>query len=94
MWSRGYGELLYVSDADSMISVPIEFEGRESLSVGSPTALFSTGPYWIDFYHQSHAVTADGERFIMIRVAESGAPRHDLVVVENFFEELRRRVGG
>ena len=94
MWSRGGGELLYVSDADSMISVPIEFEGRESLSVGSPTALFSTGPYWIDYYHQSHAVTADGERFIMIRVAESGAPRHDLVVVENFFEELRRRVGG
>lgn len=93
MWARGGRELLYVTLADSMVSVAVAADG-ESLTLGPPTALFSTQPYVLDFYHPAHDVTADGERFVMIRISDSELDRHELVVVENFFEELRLRAGG
>jgi hypothetical protein len=33
-------------------------------------------------------VTADGRQFVMIRETESGSSQEELVVVENWFQEL------
>jgi hypothetical protein len=41
-------------------------------------------------------VTPDDQRFVMVRYAGSGseeAPAGALIVVENFFEELKEKVG-
>jgi len=58
-----------------------------TLAVSEPEALFSLDPYVIDGYD----ATEDG-RFVMIR--RRGATRpSELIVVENWFEELKARVG-
>jgi hypothetical protein len=44
-----------------------------------------------DQYRSGYDVTADGKRFIMVKLPEGSAPRRINVIV-NWFEELRRRV--
>ncbi len=43
-------------------------------------------------FHQQYDVTPDDQRFVMIRnlVADEAG---ELIVVENFFEELKAKVG-
>ena len=55
---------------------------------GSPQVLFSATEYRSDFYHAAYDVSVDGERFVMIRVSENGSLDEELIVVENWFEEL------
>jgi hypothetical protein len=60
---------------------------------GRQRVLFSARPYVTEAVHQGYDVAPDGQRFVMIRrgtVQGSGEP--PLVVVENFFEELKRKV--
>jgi len=54
VWTHSGRELLYVSASDSMISVPIP-DGADFHS-GTPTALFSTRPFFIGPFHQSFAI--------------------------------------
>ncbi len=42
--------------------------------------------------HQQYDVTPDGQRFVMIRNV-GVEERSELIVVENFFEELKAKVG-
>jgi hypothetical protein len=90
VWGSGGRELFYVSGADSMVVVDVSAD--EALDFGEERALFPTAPYRTDFFHQAYAVTADGQRFVMIRINEADPPIEDLIVVENFFAELRQRV--
>ncbi len=44
-------------------------------------------------FHRKYDVTPDNERFVMIRnLGVDETP--ELIVVENFFEELKAKVGG
>jgi len=56
--------------------------------------LFSTQSYRAEVFHRMYDVTPDDQRFVMIRVQGEGVQDDvQLIVVENFFEELRERVG-
>ena len=57
---------------------------------GPEQVLFSATEYKSDFFHAAYDVTADDQRFVMIRVSESGSLDEKLIVVENWFEELMR----
>ena len=59
---------------------------------GARRALFSTQSYRSITVHQQYDVTRDDQRFLMIR-DRSGAEETELIVVENFFEELKAMVG-
>jgi serine/threonine protein kinase len=91
IWTRGGKELMYANGADSMVVV--EIDAAEEFEFGEEKVLFSTYPYRTDFFHQSYDVTADGQRFVMIRIDEAGRASDELIVVENWFEELREKVG-
>ncbi len=43
-------------------------------------------------FHQSYDVTPDDQRFVMIRNSRD-VEASELIVVENFFEELKAKVG-
>jgi len=90
VWARSGRELFYVNGADSMVVVAVS-PGR-GFEFGEERGLFSTASYRTDFFHQPYDVTADGQRFVMIRINETDPPIEDLIVVENFFVELRQRV--
>jgi hypothetical protein len=59
---------------------------------GQHRVLFPVTDYYTYAFHPQYDVTPDDQRFVMIRyrgVGEAG----ELIVVENWFEELKERVG-
>jgi Tol biopolymer transport system component len=94
-WRGDGGELYYQFTNDGAVrifAVPITITGS-GLSPGAPRQLFegrglgSTGPA------RGYDVTPDGTRFLFTRIVEAPPrPPIQLVLVENFVEELKRRV--
>jgi serine/threonine-protein kinase len=89
MWTRGGRELVY-REGDKMMAVDIDLATGAS---GQPRVLFS-GPYpsnqgWTR--PRSYDVTPDGERFLLTKLPGE-QPRPRIVVVLNWFEELRAKV--
>ncbi len=92
-WARSGRELFY-RNGDQMMAVDIET--REGFRAGTPKVLFegsysgSPAPLQPGF---GYDVSPDGRRFLMIKLASKPNPSVEhLNVVENWFEELRRRV--
>ena len=78
-WSRDGRELFYISGDDRMMAVKIETDPR--FKAGSPKELFRRK-------YTDYDVAPDG-RFVMIE-REKGDESSDLVVVFNWFEELKK----
>jgi eukaryotic-like serine/threonine-protein kinase len=88
-WSRDGRELFYRSVQRGMMAVSVETE--RGFSIGATSVLFSDVDYLRSIARRQYDVTADGERFILIRPV--GAERESqLILVQNFSEELKRRV--
>ena len=70
----------------------VEVETEPAFKVGRPTPLFEE-PYEIDPYggvNPNYDVSRDGQQFLMVR--SSGSETADLIVIQNWFEELKERV--
>ncbi len=59
---------------------------------GERRALFSMQVYLSDALHLQYGVMPEDQRFVMIRNPGS-VEAGELIVVENFFEELKAQVG-
>ena len=86
LWSRDGQELFYRS-ADAVMAVAVDTD--PSFSVESPEVLFD-GDYHLADGGPNYDVSPDGERFLMIEQTESTATTPQIVVVLDWFEELRR----
>ncbi len=95
LWSRDGRELFYLSSDKVMTAVQVTAEGRR-IDLGSPEPLFRVPDVLLrveSLYYTPWDVAADG-RFIMARERSSPeAAAGTLIVVENFFEELKAKVG-
>jgi serine/threonine-protein kinase len=85
LWSRDGQELFYRS-ANKVVSVAIETE--PVFGVGTREVLFEEA-YVGRIVLANYDIHPDGERFVMIKTGEESG---ELIVVLNWFEELRRRV--
>jgi Tol biopolymer transport system component len=86
MWSHRGNELFYRGASGDIFSVGIRT--APTFSFSTPKRLFAA-PFE-SFGNRGYAVAADGQRFLMIR--NLGVDNADkLIVVENWFEELRTR---
>jgi serine/threonine-protein kinase len=87
-WSADGREIFFENPARELVSVPIH--PGPTFSVGEPRVLYSTSPFirtpWLVF-----DVHPDGQRFIMARRLQAPTSGDELVVVLNFFEELKRK---
>jgi eukaryotic-like serine/threonine-protein kinase len=86
MWARKSGQLFYLQ-GDAMMVVDITT--TPAVTVGKPRRLFerryaSTSGFWANY-----DVTADGQRFLMVKSKNQEAPNR-INVVLNWFEELKR----
>jgi len=89
VWNPNGRELFYRS-GDKMMAVEVMMQ--PSFSVGKPRMLFQ-GAYLRAFGAQPmYDVSPDGERFLMIKPSEQTISLTQIVVVQNWFEELKRRV--
>jgi Tol biopolymer transport system component len=89
VWAPDSRDLFY-RNGDRMMAVAIETELE--LSVGTPRLLFEgnflPGPTWTP---RNYDISPDGQRFLMIKREQDLVPT-ELIVVLNWFEELKRRV--
>ena len=91
VWARN-GELFY-RNGDKMMAVGIEAEPE--FRIGIPQPIFEGQYAQGSWYRPNYDITPDGQRFVMIK---AGAPSDEslsapeLIIVENWFEELKERV--
>ena len=85
LWNRN-GRELFFRLTDQFVSVSVQTS--PSFSASSPKVLFS-GRYLPNDNHTNYDIQPDGRRFVMLK---SGNEHADLVVVLNWFQELRQRV--
>jgi len=93
LWSRDGRELFYLAGAGSIVGVPIDT--TTGFAVGRPAVLIE-GDY-VAGPGRTYDVSPDGRRFLMLRDLESDAGEpssHQIILVQNWFEELKRLVPG
>jgi serine/threonine-protein kinase len=93
VWARSGHELFY-TDVGALWAVIVQTTGAV-FSAGNPTRLFATAPYYTGTNDRAFDVSADGQRFLMIKnasVQDVTASSPSLVVVEHWTEELKQRV--
>ena len=91
VWARSGDELFYRGLDGSLMQVPVELQPR--FVAGTPTKLFE-GPY-LRGAGRAYDVSPDGSRFLMIKEGDGpgdGSSPPGIVVVQNWFEELKRLV--
>ena len=81
----------YRNSAGDLVAVDVTKSGTPP--IGRQHVLFSALPFTFEAVHRTYDVTPDGQRFLMLRPAAVAKDLDEpLVVVENFFEELKRKV--
>jgi Tol biopolymer transport system component len=87
VWDPAGRELFYRS-GNKMMAVAVESEPR--LELARPRLLFESPRY--HNHPKSYDVAASGEGFVMIERSQSPPPPTELVIVQNWLEELKRLV--
>jgi Tol biopolymer transport system component len=90
VWNPNGRELFYRS-GDKMMAVDITTQ--PSFTAGKPRTLFA-GPYLpTPLTFPNYDVSSDGQRFLMLKpVEQAEAAPTQIVVVQNWFEELKQKV--
>jgi serine/threonine-protein kinase len=89
MWNPKGKELFY-RNGDKMIAIDITTD--TSLSVGKPHTLFERNYQRGGSPIANYDVSPDGQRFLMVKPHEDATLFTQIVVVQNWFTELRQRV--
>jgi len=94
LWSHSGREIFYISGESDMMAGDVAT--TPTFAIRGRRVLFSVrvGRYQRNTTHRFYDVTPDDRRFLMIRPIETVSDRTvELVLVENFFEELKAKVG-
>jgi serine/threonine-protein kinase len=86
VWSPAGKELFYRT-GDRLMAVPISTNAESP--VGAPQPLFSGQYQQTDLPH--YDVTADGQRFVMVKPTEDDPSHRTIRVIDGWFNELKRR---
>ncbi len=90
VWSPNGRELFYRGSGNLMVA-PIETE--PTFARGTPEPVLSTSRYTSGGSPRSYDISPDGRRFLLIRrAADDTSPPAQIVVIQNWFEELKQRV--
>ena len=95
LWARDGQELFYLatsSPTSTFMRVPVAARGTV-WSAGTPVVLFQ-GRYFTGTQGRAYDVSPDGRRFLMVKEAgaDQGDARPQIIVVQHWFEELKRLV--
>ncbi|HUE88334.1 MAG TPA: hypothetical protein VMO26_19840, partial [Vicinamibacterales bacterium] len=97
VWARNGRELFYLDGAFNLMSVPVQTTGSAFIA-GNPVKLLEPRYYVGAAPNRAYDVSRDG-RFLMIKDSMAAgqtenAPPPSLVVVLNWFEELKAKLPG
>jgi serine/threonine-protein kinase len=92
------GEVFYRNNTGEKFFA-VSIATKPTLTIGQPVMIFQ-GPYYVPRTGSPRAqydVTADGQRFLVLAPSsgtDAASARPRIVVVQNWFDELRRRLPG
>ena len=90
-WSPRGNELFYLGLQSNLVAAGITT--TPAFAVTSTRTLFSVADFTqISVSRRNYDVSPDGQRFLMVQRAD-GANRGQVVVVENWADEIRRKMG-
>jgi serine/threonine-protein kinase len=89
LWSRSGRELFYRNPSGDMVAA--EITTQPVFAVGRQTVLFAGSDYALNDSHRQYDVSPDDRRFLMIR-ERGGGERTNLILVDNWFQELIAKV--
>ncbi len=90
MWAHSGRELFYRDGSNQLVAV--EVNADTSFEVVQQEVLFSMDDYLSADGYRQYDVSPDDQRFVMLLISALETEDTELIVVENFFEELRERV--
>ncbi len=92
MWAHSGRELFYRNGANELVAVQVT--GDSIFTPGQQDVLFSMADYLIGDGHPMYDVRPDDQRFVMLRIEDEDLESDtELILVTNWFEELRQRMG-
>jgi len=89
LWAHSGRELFYVNGANDLVAVQVT--GDPTFTPGQQDVLFSMADYLTG--DARYDVSPDDQRFVMLGFVDEGADDAELILVENWAEELRERAG-
>jgi serine/threonine-protein kinase len=90
VWAHSNREIFYRNGDRDMVAARVATGAP--FAVTGQVVLFPGADYLSGARHAMYDVSRDDQRFVMLRVAGTGATG-TLILVQNFFEELKQRVG-
>jgi serine/threonine-protein kinase len=87
-WSHAGSEVFYRDASENLVAV--EVKTRPTFSVGRSATLFPAAGFAAFQFGPQYDVSVDDQRFLMIRPLPASGP-DQLIVVENWFEELKAK---
>lgn len=93
-WSPDGDAIFYHNLSDALMRVPVS--SGASFNAGAPAVLFKGSYLWgVGGNGRPYDIAPDGQRILMIKEdAVTRSNSRQMIVVQNWFEELRRRVPG
>jgi WD40 repeat protein len=88
-WSHSGRELFYIDPVENFVAVEVRTD--PTFSLGRSRVLFSSGGFSQILWGPRYSVAPDDRRFMMIRQVRPSVP-DTLIVVENWFEELKAKL--
>jgi Tol biopolymer transport system component len=89
-WNHDGRELFYIAADNQLMAVAVETKG--AFVAGEARKLFDTSKYIINVGGRPYDAAPDGKRFVLSTNAVPRGETNRIVVVENWFEELKTRV--
>jgi Tol biopolymer transport system component len=92
LWSRNGQELFYLSPTGALMRVGVE--RGSAWAAGTPTKLLDEGYFSVPGGNlgRTYDISPDGQRFLMIKAGGANQAPPQIVVVQNWLEELKRLV--
>ena len=87
LWARDGQELFYLAPGARLMAVGVQTE--PSFAPGNAEEVFEG--YWAGALGRTYDISPDGERFLMIKES-AGGDSPEFILVQNWFEELKRLV--
>jgi len=89
MWAHSGRELFYLNGRQDVVST--EIRPGTSFAVGETRTLFPAGSFTLTGNYPLYAVAPDDKRFVMVQGV--AAAETELILTENWFQELKARTG-
>ena len=90
VWAHSGRELFYVNGDNELVAVQVST--NPGFAPGQQEVLFSVAGYMRFTLQAMYDVTPDDQRFMMLRIGADQAAAAEVILVTNFFEELKRLV--